>query len=96
MGIVEIDIVGTAETGAENMAETGATSVAGEVVVGIFVFATTLGSSKVSAIRGIDMQNKGRTHQRVTQIYMYKEEKKRKGNNKRKKKKKKGGGNLTR
>ena len=94
MGIVEIDIVGTAETGAENMAETGATGVAGEVAVGIFVSATTLGSSKVSAIRGIDMQNKGRTHQRVTQIYMYKEEKKKKGNNKRKKKK--GGGNLTR
>ena len=66
MGIVETDIVGTIETGAENIAETGATGVAGEVAVGIFVFATTLGSSKVSTIRGIYMQNKGRTHQRVT------------------------------
>ena len=76
MGIVETDTVGTIETSVENMAKTAATGAAGEVAVGIFVSATTLGSSKVSAIRGIDMQNKGRPHQRVTQIYMYKEEKK--------------------
>ena len=72
--VVETDTVGTAktdtvdmvETGVENMAETGVTGAAGEVAVGISVFVATLGSSKVSAIRGMDMQNKGRLHQRVT------------------------------
>ena len=35
MGMIEIDTVGTAETGAEGMTETGDTSTAGEVVVEI-------------------------------------------------------------
>ena len=65
MGIIEIDIVGTTETSVENMAKTGATGAAGEMAMGIFVSATTLGSLKVFAIRGIDMQNKGRPHQRA-------------------------------
>ena len=67
VGAVEIartGVVGMVETGAEGMAEMGATGAAREVVVGISVFAATSGSSKVSAIRGRDMQNKGRPQQR--------------------------------
>ena len=64
MGMIEIDTVGTAETGAEGMAETGDTSTAGEVVVGIYVSVATPGSLKVSAIRGMDMQSEGRPQQR--------------------------------
>ena len=60
MGVTETDAVGTVETGAENTAKTSATGVAGEVAVGIFVSVATPGSSKVSAIREMDMQNKGR------------------------------------
>ena len=65
-GPVRIGAVEIARTGVENMAETGVTDAAGEVAVGISVFIATLGSSKVSAIGGMDMQNKGRLHQRVT------------------------------
>ena len=82
VGMIETDIVGTAETGAEGMAETGATGATGEVVVGISVSVATPGSSKVSAIKGMDIQNKGRPQQRVTQTHMYKNEitkKKKKG-----------------
>ena len=64
MGMIEIDTVGTAETGAEGMAEIGDTSTAGEVVVGIYVSVATPGSLKVSAIRGMDMQSEGRPQQR--------------------------------
>lgn len=64
MGMTETDTVGTAETGAEGMAKIGVTSAAGEVVVGISVSTATPDSSKVSAIRGMDMQNKGRPQQR--------------------------------
>ena len=68
---MKTDIVGTVETGAENTAKTGATRAAGEVVVGIFVSAATPSCSKVSAIRGIDIQNKGRLPQRGdTNIYV--------------------------
>ena len=49
-----------AETGTEGMAETSAIGVAREVVVGISVSTVTPGSSKVFAIRRMDMQNKGR------------------------------------
>ena len=66
IGTAETDTVGTAETGAKNMTETVATGVAGEVVVSISMLTVTPGSSKFSAIRGIDMQTKGRSHQRVT------------------------------
>jgi len=62
VGTAETDTVGTVETGVEGMVETGAT--VGEVVVGISVSAATPYSSKVSAIRGMDMQNKGRPQQR--------------------------------
>ena len=67
VGAVEIagtGVVGMAETGAEGMAETGVTGATGEVAVGIFVSAATPGSSKVAAVRGRDMQNKGRPQQR--------------------------------
>ena len=60
MGMIEIDTVGMAETGAEGMTETGDTSTAGEVVVGIYVSVATPGSLKVSAIRGMNMQSEGR------------------------------------
>ena len=66
-GAVEMaktDTVGTIEIGAENTAKTGATGAVGEMAVGISVSATTSSSSKVSAIRGIYIQNKGRPHQR--------------------------------
>ena len=53
-----------AETGTKGMAETSAISAAREVVVGISMSATTPSCSKVSAIRGIDIQNKGRLPQR--------------------------------
>ena len=49
-----------AETGTEGMAETSAIGVAREVAVGISVSTATPGSSKVFAIRRMDMQNKGR------------------------------------
>ena len=62
VGVTETDTVGTAETGAKNIAEMGAIGAAGEVVVSISVSATTPSPSKVSAIRGIDMQDKGRPH----------------------------------
>ena len=62
--IAGIGVVGMVEIGAEGMVEMGATGAAREVVVGIFVFAATPGSSKVSAVRGRDMQNKGRMQQR--------------------------------
>ena len=64
VGMTETNIVGTAETGAEGTARIGDTGAAGEVVVGISMFAATPGSSKVSTIRGMDMQNKGRPQQR--------------------------------
>ena len=64
MGMIEIDIVGTAETDAEGMAKTGDTSTVGEVVIGIYVSVATPGSLKVSAIRGMDMQSEGRLQQR--------------------------------
>ena len=73
--VTETDTVGTAETSAENMAKTGATGVAREVAVGISVSTATLGSLKVSAIRGMDTQDKERPQQKgVTQIHMYKEQ----------------------
>ena len=56
VGMTEIDIVCTTET--------GATSAAGEVAVGISVSVATLGSLKVFTIRGMDMHNKGRPQQR--------------------------------
>ena len=87
VGMVETDTVGTAETGAKNMAETIVTGAAGKVAVSISVLAASHSSSKVSAITGINMQNKGRPHQRVTQICMYKEKKEGGGG---------GRGNLTR
>ena len=49
-----------AETGTEGMAETSTIGVAREVAVGISVSTATPGSSKVFAIRRMDMQNKGR------------------------------------
>lgn len=59
-----------AETGTEGMAKTGATGAAREVAVGIFVSTATPGSSKVSAIKRRDMQNKGRSQRRGdTNIY---------------------------
>ena len=68
---MKTDIIGTIETGAGNTAKTGATSAAREVVVGISMSATTPSCSKVSAIRGIDIQNKGRLPQRGdTNIYV--------------------------
>ena len=71
VGMAEIDTIGMIEIGAESMAKMGATGAAGEVVVGIFVSATTPGSSKVSTIRRMDMQNKGRPQQRSdTNIYV--------------------------
>ena len=86
MGMAETNTVSTVEIGAENMAETVVTCAVGKVVVSISVSTASHGSSKVSAIRGINMQNKGRPHQRVTQICMYKEKKGGRG----------GGRNLTR
>ena len=75
VGMVEINTVGTTEIGAESMAETCATGAAGEVATGISVSAATPGSSKVSTIRRMDMQNKGRPQQRSdTDIYMYEKE----------------------
>ena len=64
MGVTEIDAVGTTETIAENVVKTGATGAARGVAIGISVFAATLGSSKVSVIKGMDMQNEGRPQQR--------------------------------
>ena len=63
VGAIEIartGVVGMAETGAKGMAETGATGATREVAVGISVFTATPSSLKVSAVRGRDMQNKGR------------------------------------
>ena len=64
VGTTETDTIGTTETGAENMAETSAISAVIEVAVGIFVSSTTLGSSKVSVIRQMDMKDNGRPQQR--------------------------------
>ena len=71
MGVTETDAVGTAKTSAENMAEIGTTSVAGEITVGISVSAATPSSSKVSVNRGMDMQNGGRPQQKLTHRYIY-------------------------
>ena len=87
VGTAETDIVGTVESGVKGMVETGAT--VGEAVVGIFVFAATPSSSKVSAIRGMDMLNKGRPQQKGDiDTYVQKRDNKKK---KKKKKEKKGG-----
>ena len=59
-GMTETGVEGMAETSTEGIVETGAIGAAREVAVGIFVSAATLGSSKVFAIRRMDMQNKGR------------------------------------
>ena len=64
VGMIETDTVCTAETSAEGTTRIGDTGAVGEVVVGISMFAATSGSSKVSAIRGMDMQNEGRPQQR--------------------------------
>ena len=67
VGVVEIagtGVVGMAKIGAKGMAEMGATGATREVAVGISVSAATPGSLKVSAVRGRDMQNKGRPQQR--------------------------------
>ena len=64
VGMIETDTVGTAETSVEGTTRIGDTGAVGEVVVGISMFAATSGSSKVSAIRGMDMQNEGRPQQR--------------------------------
>ena len=83
VGMAEIETVGTTEIGAKSIAETSATSAAGEVVVGISMSSVTPDSSKVFAIGRMDMQNKGRPQQRSdTNIYV------RKGDNRKKKKKK--------
>jgi len=72
VGTAETDIVGTAEIGAESMAKTGATGAAGEVAMGIFVSAATSGSLKVFAIKGTDMQSKGKTaSEGYTDVYIY-------------------------
>ena len=69
--VTETDTVGTTET----EAKMGATGVARKVAVGISVSTTTPGSLKVSAIRGMDTQDKRRPQQKgVTQIHMYKEQ----------------------
>ena len=68
--MAKIGIVGTAKTGAEGMAKTSAAGAAREVAVGIAVSVATSGSSKVSAIRRIDIQNEWRLHQEVVQIHI--------------------------
>ena len=72
MGMTETNTVGMAESDAKNMAEMGAIGAVREVAVSISMFAATPGSLKVSRIRGVDMQNKGRPQQRGDTIYMYK------------------------
>jgi len=68
--MAEIGTVGTAKTSAEGMAKTSAVGAEGEVVVGIAVSAATSGSSKVSVIRRIDIQNEWRLHQEVIQMHI--------------------------
>lgn len=58
------------ETGAVVMVEVGIVGAVGEVAVDIAVSATNPSSSKVSAIRGTNMQSKGRSHQRDIQIFI--------------------------
>ena len=60
MEMVGIGVVGMAETDTVGTAETGVTCVVGEVAIGISVSAATPGSSRVPAIRRMDMQNKGK------------------------------------
>ena len=57
VGTAEAGAEGIAETDAEGIAKTGAAGAAGGVTVGIAIPAGTSGSSKVSLIRRIDIQN---------------------------------------
>ena len=59
------------------MAETGAAGVAGMGAVGIAMSAAVLGSSGISVVKGINMQNDQRLHQR-SYAYIYIKKKKRK------------------
>ena len=94
VGMEEIETIGTTKIGAKSMVETSATSAVGEVVVGISVSAVTPGSSKVFAIRRMDMQNKGRPQQSCdTNIYMYEKEITKTKTKNKKKQKKMGGKN---
>ena len=64
-----VGAVGMAEAGTVGMAETGAVDAAGGVAVGIVMFVTTSGSSKVFAIRRTCIQSKGRLHQLCRYVY---------------------------
>ena len=64
LGPVKVGVMEIVGTGVVGMAETGATGATGEVAVGISVSVATPGSSKVTVVRGRDMQNKGRPQQR--------------------------------
>ena len=64
VGMTKADTVSIAETSAKGMAEMGAIGAAGEAAIGISVSTATPGSPKVSAIKGMDKQNKGRPQQR--------------------------------
>ena len=74
VGMAEASTTGMAEAGTVGMAETGAVDAAGGVAVGIVMFVTTSGSSKVFAIRRTYIQSKGRLPQLCR--YVYKMEKK--------------------
>ena len=59
------------------MAETGAAGVVGMGAVGIAMSAAVSGSSGISVVKGINMQNDQRLHQR-SYVYIYIKKKKRK------------------
>jgi len=63
VGMTEADTVSIAETSAKGMVKMGAIGAVG-AAIGIFVSTATPGSPKVSAIKGMDKQNKGRPQQR--------------------------------
>lgn len=65
VGVAEIGAMGVAKIGAIGVAETRAASVVGMGAVGITVFAATSGSSGISVVKRMNMQNDLSLHQEV-------------------------------
>ena len=61
--------------GAAGVAETGAAGVVGMGAVGIAMSTAVSGSSRISVVKGINMQNDQRLHQR-SYVYIYIKKKK--------------------
>ena len=73
--MIETWAVGVAKTRTVGMAKIGTAGVAGLGAVGITMSTAALGSSGISMVGGMNMQNNQRLHQKVMQIYKKKKKK---------------------